>query len=189
MRLRYIAGSLLLSTICLLADDDRHDSQELKNVVYVHTNNPVPGQNAVLAYTRDPNTGILKQIAGSPFLTGGTGYLNSPERLGPDDTDQQLRVTDDHRFLYVVNEGSNTIAGFEIQENGSLRAVRGSPFPSGGIRPVSIGIHDHLMIAVNQGDQLPGGAGGTYPPTYASYLIAGEGTLIGLPWSQPAQAP
>jgi 6-phosphogluconolactonase (cycloisomerase 2 family) len=187
-----LIGTFLLLPI-LLADDDRAGDHSPKNVLYVHSNNPVTEKNSepnsVLAYTRDPVSGTLTEIKGSPFLTGGSGYLNSPERLGPDDTDQQITATADHRFLYVVNEGSNTIAGFSIQSDGSLKAVKGSPFPSGGVRPVSIGIHGNLMIVANQGDQLPGGTGGTHAPTYASFRIEGEGTLHALQGPQPPQVP
>src|SRR5215469_432856 len=158
MRLGRRNGIALIGTLFLIpvlsADDDRDKDHIPKNVLYVHSNNWVSGTNSVLAYTRDPASGTLTEIKGSPFLTGGTGYLNSPERLGPDDTDQQITATADHRFLYVVNEGSNTIAGFAVQPDGSLKAVKGSPFPSGGVRPVSIGIHGNLMIVANQGDQL-----------------------------------
>src|SRR6516225_20556 len=132
MRLGRRKGIALMGTLLLLpvlsADDDRKEDQSPKNVLYVHSNNWAPGKNSVLAYTREPATGTLTEIKGSPFLTGGTGYRNSPERLGPDDTDQQITATADHRLLYVVNEGSNTIAGFAIQPDGSLKAVKGSPF-------------------------------------------------------------
>src|SRR5262249_54834053 len=112
-----LIGALLLLPI-LSADDDRDENHSPKNVLYVHSNNPAAGKNSVLAYARTPATGALTEIKGSPFLTNGTGYLNSPERLGPDDTDQQITPTADHRFLYVVNEGSSTIAGFSIQSDG-----------------------------------------------------------------------
>jgi DNA-binding beta-propeller fold protein YncE len=193
MHLGMRSGIALIGTLLLLpvlsADDDRDEDHSPKNVVYVHSNNPAAGMNSVLAYTRDPVAGTLKPIPGSPFSTGGTGYLNSPERLGPDDTDQLITPTADHRFLYVVNEGSNTIAGFAIQPDGALKAVKGSPFPSGGVRPVSIGIHGNLMIVANQGDQLPGGSGGTHAPAYASFRIQEEGALHLLPGAQPAQVP
>jgi 6-phosphogluconolactonase (cycloisomerase 2 family) len=196
MRLGRRNGIALIATLLLLpvlsADDDRDENHSPKNVLYVHSNNWVSGTNSVLAYTRDTAKGTLTEIKGSPFLTGGNGYLNSPERLGPDDTDQQITATADHRFLYVVNEGSNTIAGFAIQSDGSLKTVKGSPFQSGGVRPVSIGIHGNLMIVANQGDQLPGGTGGTHPPAYASFRIQEDGTLHALlhPHNpQPAQVP
>jgi hypothetical protein len=192
MRLRYF-GAAVLAAICstagLWALDNDHDIHPATNVVYVHSNNPTPGKNAVLGYTRDPNTGELTPMPGSPFLTGGTGYYNVSEGLGPDDTDQEIVATRDHRFLYTVNQGSNTVAGFQIQSNGSLTPVPGSPFPSGGVQPASIGIDGAEMFVVNRGDQNPGGSGGTHPPTYTGFLILPNGSLIQLPWSQLTMVP
>src|SRR5262245_43342061 len=56
--------------------------------VYVESNNPAPGQNAVLAFRRNPADGSLRQIG--MFPTGGTGQLNLPKVVGPDDGDQQV---------------------------------------------------------------------------------------------------
>jgi DNA-binding beta-propeller fold protein YncE len=184
MKIRAVCLAFAAAALLAAAPDDDHDGP--KNVVYVHSNNPQPGKNAVLAYTRDPNTGVLTEMAGSPFLTRGAGFLGGLG-LGPDDHDQEIVVTRDHRFLYVVNQGSSTIAGFAIASDGSLTAVPGSPFPSGGIQPASIGIDGFLLIVANRGDQQPGGGGGTHPPTYASFVIFPEGSLIPLPVPQPAQ--
>jgi DNA-binding beta-propeller fold protein YncE len=164
--------------------DSNHDVHTASNVVYVHSNNPTPGKNAVLGYTRDPNTGELTEMPGSPFLTGGTGYYNATDGLGPDDTDQEMVATPDHRFLYTVNQGSNTIAGFQIQANGSLQAVPGSPFPSGGVQPGSLGVDGAELFVANRGDQNPGGGGGTHAPNYTGFLILPNGSLIELPWTQ-----
>jgi DNA-binding beta-propeller fold protein YncE len=166
------------------ADND-HDKDSVSNAVYIHSNNPLPGKNSVLAYHRNPATGALTAMSGSPFLTGGTGYLNASEVLGPDDTDYEIVATPDHRFLYVTNQGSNTIAGFAVQSDGSLRPVPGSPFPSGGVEPCSIGIDGALMFVVNRGDQA-GANPGTHKPNYASFLILPEGSLLPLPWPEPS---
>ncbi len=40
----------------------------------------------------------------------------------------------------VTNQGSDSIAVFKIQPNGGLQAVTGSPFPSGGMAPRSLGL-------------------------------------------------
>jgi 6-phosphogluconolactonase (cycloisomerase 2 family) len=180
------AIALLPIALVSLAPAVRGDDNvgNLKNIVYVQTNNPLG--NSVLAYRLDPGSGQLTEISGSPFLTGGTGYLNAAEVLGPDDTDQEIVATPDHRFLYVTNEGSNTIAGFAVQSDGSLKAVPGSPFPSGGVEPGSIGIDGPFLIVVNRGNQNPGATTGTQKPTYASFLILPEGSLIQIPVPQPS---
>ena len=190
MKLHLKPGLILAGTLFLLpglsfADGD-HQGSIPTNVVYVQSNNPLPGMNSVLGYNRNPVSGVLTEMSGSPFLTGGTGYLNGTEVLGPDDHDQEIVSTADHRFLYVVNEGSNTITGFSIQPNGSLKPVPGSPFPSGGVQPASIGIDGPFVIVANRGDQSAGGGGGTHNPSYASFLMLPEGSLLPLPWPQPA---
>src|SRR5262249_7310694 len=105
-------------------------------VVYVESNNPEPGQNAVLAYRRNPANGSLRQIG--TFAPGGTGQLNVPKLVGPDDGDQQVQATADGRFLYAVNQGSGTITAFRIRPNGRLDRI--GVFASGGVQPDSIGI-------------------------------------------------
>ena len=188
MNIRVVCLAFATAALVAAATDDDHDGHQLKNVVYVHSNNPQPGKNSVLGYNRNPDTGVLTEMAGSPFLTAGTGFLGGLG-LGPDDHDQEIVVTRDHRFLYVVNQGSNSIAGFAIASDGSLRAVPGSPFPSGGVEPASIGMDRNLLIVVNRGDQQPGGGGGIHAPTYASFRISDEGSLVALPVPQPAQVP
>jgi 6-phosphogluconolactonase (cycloisomerase 2 family) len=185
--LAFAAAALVAATNAAAMDDDDHRGHDVTNVVYVHSNNPQPGKNSVLAYTRNPNTGELTEMAGSPFLTGGTGFLTGLS-LGPDDHDQEIVTTRDRRFLYVVNQGSDTIAGFAIALDGSLKAVPGSPFSSGGVQPASLGVGRDLLIVANRGDQQPGGGGGgTNPPTYASFRIFEDGSLFLLPVAQPAQ--
>ena len=186
MRVPNRIGSALIATLCLVPGL-MADHGDLGNVVYVHSNNPLPGKNSVLGYSRNPTTGVLTEMVGSPFLTSGTGFLNATEGLGPDDTDQEIVVTNDHRFLYVTNQGSSTIAGFAIQSDGSLKAVPGSPFPAGGVGPGSLGLDDRLLFVSNRGDQNPGATSGTNKPNYASFRILGDGSLLPLPWAEPSQ--
>jgi 6-phosphogluconolactonase (cycloisomerase 2 family) len=148
------------------------------NVVYVNSNNPNPGQNSILAYRRDPATGCLT-LLGS-FATGGTGTANPTDALGPDDHDQEIIISPDRRFLFTVNSGSNTVAVFSINADGSLTLVKGSPFPSGGINPVSLGLSGHTLYVVNQnGDpaQLPNDS----LPNYTAFRVAANGRLVHLP--------
>src|SRR6266404_7996726 len=86
--------------------------------VYVESNNPEPGHNAVIALRRNPSDGSLRQIGAFP--TGGTGFANVTQGLGPDDSDQEVVASPDGRFLFAVNQGSDSIAVFSIRENGGL---------------------------------------------------------------------
>lgn len=158
------------------------------NVVYVPSNNPTPGQNAILAYRRDPDTGALQELRDSPFLTGGTGYYNADERLGPDDSDQEVVTNDEHTLLFVANQGSDSISVFRIRQDGRLKLVPSSPFYSGGKQPVSIGLSGRTLIVVNKGDELPGESGGS-PPNYTSFRVKEDGRLSQVPGSQVIAPP
>jgi 6-phosphogluconolactonase (cycloisomerase 2 family) len=128
-------------------------------IVYTETNNPEQGQNAILAFRQDALTGQLTQIGS--FATGGTGQLNLPKIVGPDDGDQQVQATADGRFLYAVNEGSGSITAFRIQRNGGLERI--GTFASGGDQPDSIGIAGHFLYVANRGDDAAGQTATTAP--------------------------
>ena len=46
--------------------------------------------------------------------------------LGPDDSDQELVASPDGRFLFAVNQGSNSISVFRIRPSGALELFGGS---------------------------------------------------------------
>ncbi|HTR30758.1 MAG TPA: beta-propeller fold lactonase family protein [Puia sp.] len=147
-------------------------------VVYVISNDYHENANAVLAYRRKPD-GTLVPLAGSPFLTHGAGLGNPKQVLGPDDTDDPLVVSDDGRLLFAVNGGSNTVAVFSIHPDGSLEAVPGSPFPSGGQTPCSIAISGRFVFVANKAfDPLHTI---TQQPNYTVFEVDNAGRLSTLP--------
>ena len=147
--------------------------------VYIESNDPEPGHNAVLAFTRAPD-GSLRQIG--TFSTHGTGQLNLPKVVGPDDSSQEVVATPDGRFLYAVNQGSNTVAAFRIRRDGGLDFL--GTVASGGVQPDSLGIADGKLYVSNRGDATAAGPGGTPPanpgtvaPTLTGFTIGADGTL------------
>ncbi|MGI8509579.1 MAG: lactonase family protein [Gemmatimonadaceae bacterium] len=144
------------------------------NVLYVLSNNPAAGQNAVLGYTR-ASDGTLTAMPGSPFLTGGTGVANATQMLGPDDVDGPIRVSPDHRRLFAVNPRSNTIAVMNIATNGALTSVAGSPFASGGVDPVSVALAGDKLYVVNQADDPAQST--TQLPNYTALSVSAGGQL------------
>jgi 6-phosphogluconolactonase (cycloisomerase 2 family) len=118
--------------------------------IYVLANDPTPGGNAVLAYRHDPATGCLDLVGTYP--TGGTGNLNITDRLGPDDHDQAIIASPDGKFVFAVNQGSNTVAVFRVKPYGGLTPVKGSPFHSGGNGPVSLSLAGDTLYVVNQNE-------------------------------------
>ena len=146
--------------------------------VYVETNNPAAGQNAVLAFRQNPANGRLKEIGS--FITGGTGQINLPKVIGPDDSSQEVVATPDGQFLFAVNQGSNTVTSFRIDRNGSLDRI--GTFDSGGVQPDSIGISGDKLYVSNRGDSAVGHPG-TVAPNITGFTIDEDGALSPLPGS------
>ena len=157
------------------------------NLLYIINNNPAVGANAVLGYSRNAD-GSLTDLPGSPFFTGGTGFRNTNERIGPDDSDGELIISPDHRFLFATNTGSDNISVFRVRLDGSLAMVPGSPFPSGGKQPISLALANGFLYVVNRGDGiLPTQVVPTYTvgtpgaTNYSVMAVAGDGSLTLLP--------
>jgi 6-phosphogluconolactonase (cycloisomerase 2 family) len=161
------------------------------STVYVESNNPDLAENAVLAFRRDPSDGSLTQIG--TYATNGTGQFNLPKVLGPDDSDQEVVATPDGRFLFAVNQGSNSITSFRIGYDGGLDYL--GTVDSGGVQPVSLGIAGDRLYVANRGDETAN-HDGTVAPNYTGFTINNEGWLSAIPGStvtfpvgtSPAQA-
>jgi 6-phosphogluconolactonase (cycloisomerase 2 family) len=148
--------------------------------VYLETNDPNKGQNAVLAYRENPATGAL--TAAGKFLTYGTGHLNAGSKLGPDDSDKEVIASPDGKYLYAVNQGSNNIAVFAIHPNGALSIVYGAPVYSGGAEPVSLAITDGRLYVLNRGNGYEGKPA-TIAPNVAAFTVGQHGRLLPIPKS------
>jgi 6-phosphogluconolactonase (cycloisomerase 2 family) len=142
--------------------------------VYSETNDP--SGNAVLAFRSNPANGSLTQIGSYP--TTGTGELNLPKAVGPDDGDLQVVASRDHQFLFAVNEGSNSVTSFRIERDGGLEYV-GTVY-SGGLQPDSIGVADNEVFVVNRGDASSSNPGSA-APNVTGFQISPTGKLSAVP--------
>ncbi len=149
------------------------NKEERSDILYIQTNDFHENQNAVLAYHMVGN-GKLQHFGG-PFYTKGSGVGNPEQRLGPLDSDYELRVSSDGKFLMAVNSGSNTIAVFYMKSNGGLEHVPDSPFPSGGQTPVSIDVSGNYVFVVNKSDDPLHTI--TQAPNYTTFTIDANGKL------------
>lgn len=175
-KINIFSGSFFFFACLFLASCSKNENTTgaAYDVIYVETNNFNTGQNAVIAY-KDNGDGVLTQLTGSPFLTSGTGVSDLAQGLGPLDSDFELRISADKKFLLAVNSGSNTIAVFSINSDGTLVQVPGSPFASGGQTPVSIGVSDNTVFVVNKSqDPL---ALTPQAPNYSTFTIDATGKL------------
>jgi len=161
----------LLALQGLFSPEAKARGTKAKNIVYVESNDPAG--NAIFAFARNAD-GSLTPLPGSPFPTGGLG-LTPTFALGPFDSDQEVIVNPSRTMLFAVNGGSDTIAVFRINDDGSLTPVNGSPFPSGGSSPVSVGLANDILCVVNQ-DEDPGHPG-QFLPNYTSFTISANGAL------------
>jgi 6-phosphogluconolactonase (cycloisomerase 2 family) len=155
----------------------------LAGVVYVGSNIG-EGANSIFAFRRD-STGALTALPGSPFLTGGSGVtVDMVPTIGPFDSDQNVIVNAEHTRLFAVNPGSDTIAVFDILPDGGLVPVAGSPFASGGINPVSLGLAEDRLYVVNMNfdPRRPDVTAANFP-NYTGFTVAEDGTLTPIPGS------
>jgi pSer/pThr/pTyr-binding forkhead associated (FHA) protein len=115
---------------------------------YVLSNRQQAGQNSVIAI-RYGSAGF-DPLRLREYPTKGVG--TSEAGMGaPTDGDQQIQVDRKRKLLFAVNQGSDTIAVFHILDDGGLEHVKGSPFPSGGTGPISVGLSDATVLVVNKG--------------------------------------
>jgi 6-phosphogluconolactonase len=97
--------------------------------------------NEVLAFQRGKDGRL--QFAGS-FATGGRG---SGGGLG---SQGALVLSEDGGLLFAVDAGSNEISSFAVHGT-SLRLA--GHVSSGGIRPISLSVHDDLLYVLNAGGE------------------------------------
>jgi 6-phosphogluconolactonase (cycloisomerase 2 family) len=165
---------------------------DVQGVVFVESNIAQPNGNSVLALQYREN-GDLHPMRIAEYPTGGAGSADLTDS-GVLDADQHLLLDRGKRLLFAVNQGSDSIAVFHVQGDGSLVPVRGSPFPSGGMAPASVGVSGAVAIVANKAQD--GVRDLTkVAPTYVTFRIASDGSLTqfgpvisALPGSSPTDA-
>ena len=158
-----------------------------RNFVYTESNIPTENGNTILAFQQDAN-GQLTPLPNSPFTTSGAGIADPTfttifGALLIADNDQNVIVDRDRHRLFAVNSGSNTIAVFNINEDGSLSPVEGSPFPSGGVNPESLGLANDVLYVVNRNldRNNPTQDATSSQPNYTAFRVTRKGRLIPIP--------
>ena len=134
---------------------------------HVYLDGNTTGSNTIVSYDRAPD-GSLSPTAGSPFTAGGAGLGAGLGSQGA------IQTTENGRFVLAVDAGSNQISVLRSTRNGSLTQVPGSPFSSGGVKPVSIAVHNKLVYVANDGNS-------TTSANYTGFYLTPFGQLIPLP--------
>ena len=141
------------------ADDNRSEG----TTVFTQTN--AAAGNELIALSSAG--GSLHEAA--RYATGGTGTGTG---LGS----QGAVFASDGRLL-AVNAGSNSLSLFRIGRSGALE--RTDVEPTGGVRPVSVTVHDNVAYVVNAGDRTISGfriRGGSLTPIAGSVQnLPGDG--------------
>jgi DNA-binding beta-propeller fold protein YncE len=151
-------------------------SQHAPDIIWLESNSTEG--NSILAFKND-GTGTPTFLGSTP--TGGTGVFDKTFALGPFDSDQNLIVNPEGTLLFAVNSGSNSISVFHITPDG-LQAAAGSPFPSGGSDPVSLGLKGDTLVVVNM-DQDPAQNKNLTLPNYTTFRVWPNGQLTAIPRS------
>lgn len=139
-----------------------------KTYIYINGNESTVG-STIRAYSND-GTGKLTPLTGSPYQTGGMGVGPGNKTDKQWDADGEIIVNAAGTRLFAVNGATNNISVFNIAADGTLSAVPGSPFPSGGPDPASIALSENfyaggdglLVVANKDSDPLQ-------TPTQPSY--------------------
>ena len=132
--------------------------------VYVLTNQV---ENAVAVFRRTTDGHLT---AAGQFPTGGAG---DPVAIPPDPpvdplaSQGALVFGPGNQFLFAVNAGSNEISVLSVGRSG-LHLV--DVVDSGGVRPISLTVHEDLLYVLNEG--------GT--PNITGFTVGGDGTLTPL---------
>jgi 6-phosphogluconolactonase len=103
--------------------------------VFTMTN--ATGGNEILMFSHHPSQGLIE--TGS-VATGGNGTGTGLGNQGG------LILSKDHRWLFAVNAGSDSISVFRVQKRGLILVDTAS---SGGAQPVSLTVHKDLLYVLN----------------------------------------
>ena len=144
-KLRYVVFPML-GTAALLSAPAVASAAIPTASLYVMTNQPL---NQIVVFTRGGDGSIteVQRVA-----TNGAGALNNPpfpqDHL---DTDNAVELAADHKLLFAVNAGDDTVSSFRVASNGQLTFVDRKS--SGGHHPVSVDSYKGLLYVLNQLDQ------------------------------------
>jgi 6-phosphogluconolactonase (cycloisomerase 2 family) len=103
-----------------------------------------PKANSVFVFKRKAN-GTIKLF--ETIKTGGKGTSGQqPFGLPIVDSADGLILSPDHKLLFVVNDGSNSVTSFRVKTGGITRA---DVVKSEGKLPISLAVHGDLLYVLN----------------------------------------
>jgi 6-phosphogluconolactonase len=156
-RIRSIALVAAVVSMCVVVSRVAQ-GEDAPGAVYTMSN--AASGNQILVFQRSPE-GTLTTLG--TIDTGGAGTGGGLGNQGG------LTLTEDGRWLLAVNAGSNNLTIFAVRAK-ELEFV--DLVSSGGVRPVSVTVHDDLVFVLNAGSD-----------SIAGFQIAPDGQLLPIPGS------
>ncbi|MGH3832235.1 MAG: lactonase family protein [Pseudonocardiaceae bacterium] len=127
--------------------------------------------NSVMVFDRAADGGLTQR---GTFPTGGLGSGGVTNPLDSLTSQGSLAVSEDHRFLFAVEAGSNEVSVLAVKGENLTPVDRVS---SGGTFPVSVTVHNNLLYVLHQGDSSTGNSNIT------GFTVDAQGRLSALPGS------
>src|SRR3954453_1410182 len=183
---RLVPVLILLAVVAVLAASAGGAQPSFDGTVYVESNGHAKGSNSILAFRY--TGGSLRPLDIREYPTGGRGS-HDLSNAGVLDAEQQIVTNADRTLLFAVNAGSDTVAAFHIADDGTLDPVPGSPFPSRGKAPASVGVSgDELFVANKAQDGIRDLS--KAKASYATFHIEADGRLtpVGTPFQVPPRS-
>jgi 6-phosphogluconolactonase (cycloisomerase 2 family) len=184
-------GGLLAMPVSAAERGTRAKSPSADGTVYIESNSAAPDSSEILAFRY--RAGVLSARGVRRYPTGGSGS-HDLSNSGVLDADQEVIVNSRRTLLFAVNSSSDTIAIFHIHADGGLTPVTGSPFPSNGRAPSSLGLAGRTLIVANKAQDGVRDLSGVRP-NYTSFHVRSDGalsrpisTIAVPPGSSPLQA-
>jgi 6-phosphogluconolactonase len=107
---------------------------------YLYTEGNEAGTNNIHIYRQHANGHLTFE---SMVASGGAGNAMGLGSQGA------LALSNNHRWLFAVNAGSNSISAFRVHSDGSLTLT--DTKSTDGITPVSVDVFHHVVYVVNSG--------------------------------------
>ncbi len=184
-------GALLAAPASGAERGTEADAPSASGTVYIESNSRAPDSNEILAFHY--KNGVLSGRGVRRYPTHGSGS-HDLSNSGVLDADQEVVVNAERTLLFAVNSSSDTIAIFHILAGGRLVPVAGSPFPSNGKAPSSLGLAGRTLIVANKAQDGVRDLS-LVRPNYTSFHVRSNGslsppisTIEAPPGSSPLQA-
>jgi DNA-binding beta-propeller fold protein YncE len=170
-----LAGVIVAAPVAVAAHPSSSKAPSASGTVYIESNSAAPDSNEILAFHY--SNGVLSGTGVQRYPTGGSGS-HDLSNSGVLDADQEVIVNPQRTLLFAVNSSSDTIAVFHIHADGGLVPVAGSPFPSHGAAPSSLGLAGRTLIVANKAQDGVRNLS-RVRPNYTSFHVRSNGSLSG----------